>query len=89
MMHYQGEVMVAKICEENNLIYNLSTMGTTSSEEIGNQAKNAYYRLGLSATPFRTDNQEIRIEGTPTCIRSTLVASSVTRLGYFLKVLQN
>jgi len=37
MMHYQGEVMVAKICEENNLIYNLSTMGTTSSEEIGNQ----------------------------------------------------
>lgn len=37
MMHYQGEVMVAKICEDNNLIYNLSTMGTTSSEEIGNQ----------------------------------------------------
>ena len=37
MMHYQGEVMVAKICQENNLIYNLSTMGTTSSEEIGNQ----------------------------------------------------
>ena len=40
MMHYQGEVMVAKICEENNLIYNLSTMGTTSSEEIGNQVPN-------------------------------------------------
>ena len=37
MMHYQGELMVAKICQENNLIYNLSTMGTTSSEEIGNQ----------------------------------------------------
>jgi L-lactate dehydrogenase (cytochrome) len=37
MMHYQGEVMVAKVCDENNLIYNLSTMGTTSSEEIGNQ----------------------------------------------------
>ena len=37
MMHYQGEVMVAKICQENNLIYNLSTMGTTSSEEISNQ----------------------------------------------------
>ena len=36
MMHYQGELMVAKICQENNLIYNLSTMGTTSSEEIGN-----------------------------------------------------
>lgn len=37
MMHYQGEVMVAKVCSENNLIYNLSTMGTTSSTEIGQQ----------------------------------------------------
>jgi isopentenyl diphosphate isomerase/L-lactate dehydrogenase-like FMN-dependent dehydrogenase len=40
MMHYQGEVMVAKICEENNLVYNLSTMGTTSSKEIGDQVPN-------------------------------------------------
>jgi isopentenyl diphosphate isomerase/L-lactate dehydrogenase-like FMN-dependent dehydrogenase len=40
MMHYQGEVMVAKVCEENKLVYNLSTMGTTSSKEIGNQVPN-------------------------------------------------
>ena len=40
MMHYQGEVMVAKVCDENNLIYNLSTMGTTSSKEIGIQVPN-------------------------------------------------
>jgi superfamily II DNA or RNA helicase len=32
-------------------------------EEIALAAKNSYYRIGLSATPFRTDNQEIRIEG--------------------------
>lgn len=37
MMHYQGEVMVAKVCDKNDLIYNLSTMGTTSSKEIGEQ----------------------------------------------------
>ena len=37
MMHYQGEVMVAKVCEENDFVYNLSTMGTTSSKEIGDQ----------------------------------------------------
>jgi isopentenyl diphosphate isomerase/L-lactate dehydrogenase-like FMN-dependent dehydrogenase len=37
MMHYQGEIMVAKVCQENNLIYTLSTMGTTSSSEIGKQ----------------------------------------------------
>ena len=40
MMHYKGEVMVAKVCDENNLIYNLSTMGTTSSKEIGEQVPN-------------------------------------------------
>jgi L-lactate dehydrogenase (cytochrome) len=40
MMHYQGEVMVAKVCDKNNLIYNLSTMGTTSSKEIGEQVPN-------------------------------------------------
>jgi isopentenyl diphosphate isomerase/L-lactate dehydrogenase-like FMN-dependent dehydrogenase len=37
MMHYQGEIMVAKVCDENNLIYSLSTMGTTSSKEVGEQ----------------------------------------------------
>jgi len=37
MMHYQGEVMIAEVCEENDLVYNLSTMGTTSSKEIGDQ----------------------------------------------------
>jgi len=40
MMHYQGEIMVAKVCKENNLVYNLSTMGTTSSKEIGDQVPN-------------------------------------------------
>ena len=40
MMLYKGEVMVAKVCDENNLIYNLSTMGTTSSKEIGEQVPN-------------------------------------------------
>ena len=37
MMNYEGEPMVAQVCEENNLIYSLSTMGTTSSQEIADQ----------------------------------------------------
>ncbi len=37
MMNYEGESMVAQVCEENNLIYSLSTMGTTSSQEIADQ----------------------------------------------------
>ena len=32
-------------------------------EELGKYASNAFYKLGLSGTPWRTDNQEIRIEG--------------------------
>jgi superfamily II DNA or RNA helicase len=48
----------------NALIIDEAHLAAVVTEEIGNQAKNAYYRLGLSATPFRTDNQEIRIEGT-------------------------
>ena len=32
-------------------------------EALGNFAQNAFYKLGLSGTPWRTDNQEIRIEG--------------------------
>ena len=32
-------------------------------EELGKYAKHAFYKLGLSGTPWRTDNQEIRIEG--------------------------
>ena len=48
----------------NALIIDEAHLAAVVTEEIGNQAKQAYYRLGLSATPFRTDNQEIRIEGT-------------------------
>ena len=48
----------------NALIIDEAHLAAVVTEEIGNQAKKAYYRLGLSATPFRTDNQEIRIEGT-------------------------
>ena len=32
-------------------------------EALGNFAENAFYKLGLSGTPWRTDNQDIRIEG--------------------------
>jgi isopentenyl diphosphate isomerase/L-lactate dehydrogenase-like FMN-dependent dehydrogenase len=58
MMHYEGEVMVAKICEENGLIYNLSTMGTTSSVEIGQQVPNVrrWFQLYL----WRDRNQSLK-----------------------------
>ena len=58
MMHYEGEPMVAKVCEENNLIYSLSTMGTTSSEEIADQVPGVrrWFQLYL----WRDRNQSLQ-----------------------------
>lgn len=36
MMHYLGEPAVAQAAAQNDLVYSLSTMGTTSSEELAN-----------------------------------------------------
>ena len=34
LMHHTGEIAACKVAEENNLIYSLSTVGTTSPEEL-------------------------------------------------------
>jgi superfamily II DNA or RNA helicase len=46
-------------------------------ETLANHADRAYYRFGLSATPWREDNQEIRLEG---CMGKKLVEVSPTFL---------
>lgn len=53
-------------------------------EELGKQAKKAYYRLGLSGTPWRMDNQEIRIEGTLGKKIIEVSASDLIELGYLV-----
>jgi isopentenyl diphosphate isomerase/L-lactate dehydrogenase-like FMN-dependent dehydrogenase len=58
MMHYEGEPMVAKVCEENNLIYSLSTMGTTSSQEIADQVPGV--RRGFQLYLWRDRNQSLQ-----------------------------
>lgn len=42
-------------------------------EALANHADRAYYRFGLSATPWREDNQEIRLEG---CMGKKLIEVS-------------
>ena len=44
---------------------------------LANHASKAYYRFGLSATPWREDNQEIRLEG---CMGKKLIEVSPTFL---------
>lgn len=46
------------------LVIDEAHLAVEVTEELGKNAVNAFYKLGLSATPWRTDNQEIRIEGT-------------------------
>lgn len=46
-------------------------------EALANHATKAYYRFGLSATPWREDNQEIRLEG---CMGKKLIEVSPTFL---------
>ena len=46
------------------LVIDEAHLAVEVTEELGKNAINAFYKLGLSATPWRTDNQEIRIEGT-------------------------
>ena len=46
-------------------------------ETLANHASRAYYRFGLSATPWREDNQEIRLEG---CMGRKLIEVSPTFL---------
>ena len=53
-------------------------------EEIAFSAKSAYYRIGLSATPFRTDNQEIRIEGTLGKKITEVSCSDLIELGFLV-----
>ena len=39
LMHHLGEPVVAEVAAENNLIYSLSTMGTTSPSELAEQVQ--------------------------------------------------
>jgi superfamily II DNA or RNA helicase len=53
-------------------------------EALGEHAENAYYRVGLSATPWREDNQEIRIEGALGKKLFEISASDLIELGYLV-----
>lgn len=54
-------------------------------EALGQHAENAYWRIGLSATPFREDNQEIRIQGTMGKKLIEISASDLIDLGFLVK----
>lgn len=54
-------------------------------EELSKYAENAFYKLGLSGTPWRTDNQEIRIEGALGRKIIEVSASDLIERGFLVK----
>ena len=52
---------VIELCQ--CLVVDEAHLAAAVIERLGEIAVNAFYRIGLTATPFREDNQEIRIEG--------------------------
>lgn len=54
-------------------------------EELSKYAENAFYKLGLSGTPWRTDNQEIRIEGALGRKLVEVSASDLIERGFLVK----
>lgn len=54
-------------------------------ETISLKAKSAYYKIGLSATPQRLDNQEIRMYGSTGPIIKQIQASELIQRGYLVK----
>lgn len=68
----------------NAFIVDEAHVASVVIEELGKQAKNAYYRLGLSGTPWRMDNQEIRIEGTLGRKIIEVSASDLIELGFLV-----
>ncbi len=81
---FQKSQVRAVINQCNALIIDEAHVAAVVTEEIGKQAHNSYYRLGLSATPFRTDNQEIRIEGTLGGKIVEVTASDLIEQGYLV-----
>ena len=53
-------------------------------EALGRHAESAYYRIGNSASPFREDHQEIRIEGTMGRKIMEISCSDLIDLGYLV-----
>ena len=59
MMHHTGEPTVAKIASQSNLIYVLSTMGTTSPEELAQNTPNVRRWMQLYVMRNRKDTEKL------------------------------
>jgi isopentenyl diphosphate isomerase/L-lactate dehydrogenase-like FMN-dependent dehydrogenase len=59
MMHYSGEISVAKVAAKSNLIYVLSTMGTTSPEELSTEVPNCRRWMQIYIMRNRSETEKL------------------------------
>jgi L-lactate dehydrogenase (cytochrome) len=59
MMHHEGEAAVARVAERNGLPYSLSTVGTTTIEEVRDAAPNGQNWFQLYLTNDEALNEEM------------------------------
>lgn len=67
------------------LIIDETHIAAETVEMISLKAKNAYYKLGLSGTPQRQDNQDIRMFGATGSIIHRVTSSDLIRQGFLVR----
>jgi superfamily II DNA or RNA helicase len=76
---------VRELClNVSGFIVDEAHMAAVIIEALGEKMHRAFYRFGLSATPFREDNQEIRINGTMGKKLIEVSASDLIELGFLV-----
>ena len=82
---------IEKKAQARNLIENCKALiideahvASVIIEALSVSARSAFYRVGLSATPYRVDNQEIRIEGALGRKIYEVSCSDLINLGYLV-----
>ena len=71
---------------EGVLVSNCHHLAANTFVDISKKAKNAYYRIGVSATPWRDDGADMMIESalTKRCDKYDITASKLIEQGYLV-----
>jgi superfamily II DNA or RNA helicase len=80
----QKEAIRDLVAKARGFIVDEAHLAAVVIETLGGHSVQAYYRWGLTGTPFREDNQEVRIEGTMGRKLIEISASDLADLGYLV-----
>lgn len=83
---YENKIRIRELVESCQLlIIDETHIAAETVEMISLKAKKAYYKLGLSGTPQRQDNQDIRMFGSTGSIIHRVTSSDLIRKGFLVR----